>query len=159
LVPLSSISDRRNLPMSEANKAVVRRVLEEVWSGGKLDLVDELLSPDFVRYGPPTLEGVVRGPEGFKQLVTMYRTVYPDLQVPIEALIAEADTIVVRWTARGTHRAELMGISPSGKQVAVAGVIIDRVAGGKIAEEWACYDGLGMLQQLGAFPSPAPGGS
>jgi steroid delta-isomerase-like uncharacterized protein len=145
--------------MSEANKAVVRRVLEEVWSGGKLDLVDELLSSDFVRYGPPALEGVVRGSAGFKQLVTMYRAVYPDLQVPIEALIAEGDIVVVRWTARGTHRGELMGISPTGKQVAVAGVIIDRIAGSKIEEEWASYDGLGMLQQLGAFPAPAQGGS
>jgi len=84
----------------------------------------------------------------------MYRTVFPDLQAPAEGQVAEGDLVVTRWTARGTHRGELLGIPASGKRAAVPGVIIDRLAGGKIAEEWAYYDALVMLQQLGATSLP-----
>jgi len=83
----------------------------------------------------------------------MYRSSYPDLVVPIEDQVAEGDKVVTRWTARGTHRGELMGTAPTGKQIVVPGVLIDRVVGGQIAEEWASYDALGMLQQIGALPT------
>ena len=89
----------------------------------------------------------------------MYRTTFPDLQVTVDDLIAEGDQIVARWTARGTHRGELMGTAPTGKAATIMGIIIDRFAGGRIAEEWVHYDALSMLQQLGVSSVPGQAGS
>ena len=133
---------------TEENKIIVRRLLQDVWSSGDLALVDEIFTTNFIRHGP-ALEGEVRGSDGLKRLVSMYRATYPDLRITLEDQTAEGALIVTRWTARGTHRGELMGIAPTGKQITVPGVIIDRAAGGKIDAEWAYYDALGMLQQLG----------
>jgi predicted ester cyclase len=91
---------------------------------------------DFVRHGPTGTEGEVRGLEGFKGLVSTYRTALPDLRVPIEDLIAEGDRVVTRWRARGTHHGELMGNAPTGNQLTVTGILIDRISSGKIEEEW-----------------------
>jgi predicted ester cyclase len=140
--------------MSEENKALVRRYFEEIWDKGNLDLIDELFTTNFVRHGPTGTEGEVRGLEGFKGLVTMYRTAFPDLRVPIEDLIAEGDMVVTRWTARGTHQGELIGNAPTGNQVTVTGTIVDRVSGDKIEEEWVDYDTLHLMQQIGAVPQP-----
>jgi steroid delta-isomerase-like uncharacterized protein len=138
--------------MSEENKALVRRYFEEIWDKGNLDLIDELCTTNFVRHGPSATEGEVRGLEGFKGLVTMYRTAFPNLQVPIEDLIAEGNMVVTRWTARGTHQGELLGNAPTGNQASVTGIIVDRISGGKIEEEWADYDTLHLMQQIGAVP-------
>jgi len=139
---------------AEENKALVRRCLADVWDGGRLERVDDLLAESFVRHGPSATEGEIRGRDGFKRLVSMYRATYPDLRVPIEDQVAEGDLVVTRWTARGTHRGELMGIAPTGNPVSVSGMILDRVVDGRIVEEWASYDALGMLRQLGAIPAP-----
>jgi steroid delta-isomerase-like uncharacterized protein len=140
--------------MSEENKALVRRYFEEIWDKGNLDLIDELFTTNFVRHGPTATEGEVRGLEGFKGLVSMYRSAFPDLRVPIEDLIAEGDRVVSRWTTRGTHQGALMGNAPSGNQASVSGIIIDRLSGGKIEEEWVDYDTLYLMQQIGAVPQP-----
>jgi steroid delta-isomerase-like uncharacterized protein len=123
--------------MSKENKALVRRYFEEIWDKGDLDLIDELFSTDFVRHGPSGTEGEVHGLEEFKALVSMYRSAFPDLRVPIEDLIAEGERVVSRWRTRGTHQGELMGIAPSGNQASVTGILIDRISGGKIEEEWS----------------------
>ena len=138
--------------MSEENKALVRRYFEEIWDKGNLDLAEELFATNFVRYGPTATEGVVRGLEGFKRLVSMYRNAFPDLHIPIEDLLGEGDRVVTRWTARGTHQGELMGIAPTGNQASVTGIIVDRISGGKIEEEWVDYDTLHLMQQIGAVP-------
>jgi steroid delta-isomerase-like uncharacterized protein len=136
--------------MSEENKALVRRYFEEIWDKGNLDLIDELFTTNFVRHGPTGTEGEVRGLEEFKGLVSMYRSAFPDLQVPIEDLVAEGDRVVSRWRTRGTHEGELMGIAPTGNQASVTGILIDRISGGKIEEEWVDYDTLHLMQQIGA---------
>ena len=137
---------------AENNKAVVRRVFEEVINKGNLNVADELIFSDYDYRSPGSPES--RGPEGFKQLITMYRTAFPDLHLDVDELIAEGDTVVARWTGRGTHQAELMGIAPTGKQVTVSGVVITHFRGDKAAEDWELIDTLGMLQQLGAVPAP-----
>lgn len=137
---------------TEDNKAIVRRLYEEVINKGNLNVADEALTSDYVYRSPGSPE--FRGPDGFKQLITMYRTAFPDLHLDVDDLIAEGDTVVSRWTGRGTHQGELMGIPPTGKQVTVTGVVISRFSGGKAAEEWELIDTLGMLQQLGAIPAP-----
>jgi len=135
---------------TEENKALIRRFHEEVWSQGNLTVVDELCAPNFI-YHTPT--GPIHGLEGFKQFVTMYRTAFPDLHIPIDDMIAEADKVVTRWTARGTHKGDLMGIPPTGKQVTITGILIGRFEGGKFVEGWIDFDALGMLQQLGVIPA------
>jgi steroid delta-isomerase-like uncharacterized protein len=140
--------------MSEENKALVRRYFEEIWGKGNLDAIEELFTTDFVRHGPTATEREVRGLESFKGLVSMYHSALPDLQVPIEDLIAEGDRVVTRWTARGTHQGELMGNAPTGSQASITGILIDRISGGKIEEEWVDYDTLHLMQQIGGVPLP-----
>jgi steroid delta-isomerase-like uncharacterized protein len=140
--------------MSEENEALVRRYFEQIWDKGNLDLIDELFTTDFVRHGPVGTEGEVRGPEGFKGLVSSYRSGLPDLRIPIEDLIAEGDRVVTRWTAYGTHQGELLGNAPTGNQANVAGILVDRVSGGKIEEEWVSYDTLHFMQQIGGVAAP-----
>ena len=135
----------------EENKAVVRTFLEDVFGGGDLDLVDELFAPDYALHDPAVPEEV-RGPEGIKGYVSMYRGAYPDTRFTIEDQIAEGDEVVTRWTGQGTHEGELMGIAPTGARVTVSGIEFDRVVDGKIAETWVSYDALGMMQQLGVVP-------
>ena len=137
--------------MSEQNKTVGRRLFEQVWNKGDLAVLDELYAADFVSHSAQP--GLPPGIEGEKQFVRMYLGAFPDTHMVIEDQVAEGDKVVTRWTATGTHKGELMGIPPTGKQVKVSGITIDRLRGGKIVEEWASFDQLGMLQQIGAVPS------
>jgi predicted ester cyclase len=84
----------------------------------------------------------------------MYRGAFPDGHTTVEDSIAEGDKVAYRWTFRGTHRGELMGILPTERQVTITGITVDRISGGKIEEEWNNFDQLGMLQQLGVAPAP-----
>jgi steroid delta-isomerase-like uncharacterized protein len=138
---------------TEDNKAISRRNFEEVWNKGQLDLIPEIVAANLINHDPANPD--VQGPEGFRQLVTMYRTAFPDTQFTLEEQIAEGDKVVTRWTTRGTHQAELMGIAPTNKLVTVTGMTIDRLEGGKIAESWANWDTMGLMQQLGVAPAPS----
>ena len=134
----------------EENKAVTLRILDEVWSKGNLDVIDEVVDVNYVYHEP--YAGEIRGHEGLRQLVTMYRTGYPDLQFTSEDLIAEGDKIVQRWSCVGTHQGELMGLPATGKRTTTKGINIIRYEGGKVVEEWSNWDALGWLQQLGVVP-------
>ena len=114
---------------------------------------EELLAPDYVVHDPGT-PGRTGGVEGENQVAKMYRTVFADLRFSVEDVLTEGDRSVIRWTTRGTHQGELLGIAPTGKAVAIPGISILRIAGGKIAEHWLNWDTLGLLQQLGAIPAP-----
>ncbi len=137
--------------MSEQNKAIIRRFWDEVGNKGNLAVVDELLATDCVLHG--FLGGEIRGPEGLKQYTSMTLAAFADLHVTVEDEITEGDKVVTRYSARGTHKGEIMGIPPTGKQVAWTGIVITRIAGGKVIEAWANIDRLGLMQQLGAIPS------
>jgi steroid delta-isomerase-like uncharacterized protein len=137
--------------MSEANKALVRRGIEEAVNKGNFSVVDEILSTDYV-YRESTV-GEKRGRAGFRELITMYRNAFPDVKLTIDEQLAEGDKVVTRWNATGTHRGELFGTAPTGKQVRVQGIIVSRIANGKVVEETEVYDALGMLGQLGAVPA------
>lgn len=139
--------------MSEENKALARRALEDVYSGRNPDAADEIYSPDFVDHDPATPEDMRHGPEGIKQQAAMYQSAFADLKVTVDDQIAEGDRVVTRWVARGKHEGELMGVAPSGQQVEISGITIGRVAEGKVEEEWTSWDGLGMMEQIGALPS------
>ena len=140
--------------LSETNKTLSRRFFEEVFGKGKLNVLDELIAKDHVNSGPATLPGLPAGPDGTKQLVTVYRNAFPDLHFTIDEQIAEGDKVVTRWSAQGTHKGELAGIPATGKSSTVTGVTVDRIANGKIAETWGIFDQFGMMQQLGVIPTP-----
>lgn len=84
----------------------------------------------------------------------MFMSAFPDTKMTVEQQIAEGDKVVTRWKAQGTHKGELMGIPPTGKQVTVTGISIERIVGGMIVESWEEFDQMGMMQQLGVIPAP-----
>ena len=140
--------------LSETNKTLSRRFFEEVFGKGKLNVLDEIIAKDHVNSGPGTLPELPTGPEGAKQLVTVYRNAFPDVHFTIDDQIAEGEKVVTRWTAQGTHQGELAGLPATGKSSTVTGIVVDRIVNGKIAESWGIFDEFGMMQQLGAIPMP-----
>lgn len=138
--------------MSEQNKAVLRRIVEEVFNQGKLGTADEL-GAGYIEHSP--IPGQGPGIEGFKQMVQMFRGAFPDLRVTLEDLIAEGDRVVGRMTTSGTHKGQFMGLAPTGKRFTVSEIHILRIANGKVLEHWGVSDDLGMMQQLGAVPAGA----
>lgn len=134
-------------------KAIARREIEEVFSAGELDVVDEIYAADYVGHDP-ALPEAIHGRSGVKEQVTGYRSAFPDLRLTADDIVAEGDRVVTRWTATGTHEGELFGVAPTGRQVTVNGITVMRIAGGRIAEDWTSWDALGLMQQLGALPAP-----
>ncbi|WP_101297602.1 ester cyclase [Halegenticoccus soli] len=132
----------------ETNADVVRRLQDECYNEGNLDVADELVSPDYVEHGP-SLSGTVRGIDGFKHNVTTYRTAFPDMEIRFEEVLQDGDSVAFRFTGRGTHEGDLLGMAPTGREVTVSGIEIDRVADGKVTEAWLTYNTYGMLEQLG----------
>jgi steroid delta-isomerase-like uncharacterized protein len=137
---------------ADTNKEIVRRLGVEPWEGN-LGVIDELVAPDYVGHDPAQPE--MHGPQGIKEFITGYLAGFPDGRITIDEQLAEGDLVATRWTGRGTHQGELMGIPPTGKQVTVSGITISRVKNGKVVEEWSNWDTLGMLQQLGVVPQMA----
>ncbi|HXZ05966.1 MAG TPA: ester cyclase [Ktedonobacteraceae bacterium] len=137
---------------TESNKAVTHQFLEELFNKRNLAIVDALCVTNVVNHGlGPEASGIERT----KRSAGMYLAAFPDLHFAFEDYIAEGDQVVVRWTSTGTHKGELMGIPPTGKQFSATGIEIYRFEGGKIVEHWLASDQLGMLQQLGVVPAPA----
>jgi steroid delta-isomerase-like uncharacterized protein len=137
-------------PAAEANKDLVSRYFEEIWNKFNLAMVEEFFAGDAIFRAPhwPELCGI----EARKQLVAALRSAYPDGHFTLEEMVAEGNSVVARWTFRGTHKGELMGIAPTGREVSATGTSIFAVADGKIMTEWAEYDALGLWQQLGVIP-------
>lgn len=138
--------------MSAANKELSRR-FTELFSTGDEALAEEVLSPQVVLHGTGG-DGELRGIEAVKAFVAGYRRAFPDAHSTVEDQVAEEDRVVTRWRARGTHRGELGGSPPTGREFAIDGVTVERIAAGKIAEVWVARDELGLLRQLGILPAP-----
>jgi len=129
---------REDNHVSAENKAFVRRWLEEVLTRGSLERTEDLFARNYILHDP-SFPRDVYGPEGVKKYVAAYRSAFPDARFAVEDQIAEGDTVVSRWTARGTHRGEFLGIAPTGEEVTVTGIEFDHVVGGKIEEAWVGY--------------------
>jgi steroid delta-isomerase-like uncharacterized protein len=140
--------------MSEQNKATAKRFYD-AWTNGDLDAFDEILATDYQDHDTQNPNAVTRGPEAAKTTALMYREAFSDSRFEIEAQFADGDYVITRWTAIGTHDGELMGMPPTGKQVNIGGITVDRFEDGKVAEGWTNWDTLGMMQQLGAVPEAA----
>jgi steroid delta-isomerase-like uncharacterized protein len=140
----------------EQNKATARRWSEELWSRGQLAVADEIIAADYLRHDPGD-PFPARGPEDVKRIVTMLRKMFPDLRIEIEAMVAEGDIVVSRYTATATDTVGYMGMPPTGKVIRTPAIQIFRFANGKIVESWAARDDLGTLRQLGHLPAmPGP---
>lgn len=137
---------------AEENAAVIRRWIEEGWNQGKVAVVDELTAPDFVDHHLPP--GVPPNAEGHKAWLQMARAGFPDIRITIEDMVVDGDKVVARMTVTGTQTGEFMGVPPSGKSVHVAAIGISRIVDGKSVEYWETFDALGLMQQIGAIPSP-----
>jgi steroid delta-isomerase-like uncharacterized protein len=135
---------------------VARRFGEDVWGAGDLEAAEDVLAEDFIEHNPAP--GQRPGREGHTQILQLWRTALPDLTLTVDDVFAASDRAALRWTARGTHRADLMGIPATGREVTLTGIDILRVVDGKIVERWAEFSGIELLQQLGALPeAPASG--
>jgi steroid delta-isomerase-like uncharacterized protein len=154
---VTSLRRRRRLqrggPMQNV-KEIARRLTEDPWRG-KLDEALELVGSDYVGHIPGAPEPI-HGTDGFRDFVNMYLTGFPDGTITVDDQIAEGELVATRWTARGTHTGELMGMPPTGKQVTVSGITYARIADGRAREAWLSWDTLSMMQQLGAVPEAAP---
>lgn len=128
-------------------KAVAREIFERIWNEQRFDLIPELVAPGFVDH-EATLPFAVRGVEGFAKRVEVFRSAFPDLFFTVEDQIAEGTTVATRWTVRGTHRGEILGIAPTGRRITVTGISYSRIEDGKTQESWTSWDTLGLVQQL-----------
>lgn len=136
---------------TEENKRLARRIPEEVATEGKIHLIDDLFAEEFVEHSG----GNHYDREEFKQHIEAAREAFPDLDVTVENLIAEGNTVAQHVTIRGTHEGEIMGIEPTGNEIEISNMVFSRIEDGQVVERWRTTDELNRLQQLGAIELPA----
>jgi predicted ester cyclase len=134
--------------MSAANKALVRRVFDAL-NRRDVEEAAKAFASGYVWRGPGNEQAT--GPDGWKQLVSVYLTAFPDLRFRIDDLIAEDDKVVTRFVASGTFSGPLGAVQPTGRRVDVPCVLITRIEGGQIVEDLEVWDQLSMFQELGAL--------
>ncbi len=133
------------------NEAIARSFFEDLCNGRKREMAPELLTADHVYHDPHAPNEP--GPAGMLDTLRPYQDDL-DGRWEVHDVLPSGDTVTVRWTGHGVHKAELMGIPPTGKEVHVDAISVLRFEHGKIAEHWCVWDTLGMLQQLGVVPAP-----
>lgn len=124
-----------------------RRIFEELWNLKRRDVIDDVISPDYVHHDPQAAD-IPPGIDGCKKFVDRYMVAFPDLQMEVEDEIVSGDRIVTRWTATGTQTGELPGCPPTGARISIEGITIARLRDGKIVEAWNNWDALGLTRQL-----------
>jgi steroid delta-isomerase-like uncharacterized protein len=137
---------------TEDRKAMIRRVNDELYNQGNLDVCDQIYAPNCSFHDPSfPVEGVA----GLKQQVGELRAAYPDLHVDVQDVLIDGDQCATRWVMGGTSRGEYRGLPATGKSFVMTGITIDKFAGDRVVEEWINYDLLGTLQQMGVLPEGA----
>ena len=134
--------------MSSDNRHLVQRLFNDLFNKGNLAVADEIIAPNHVNHDPATPD-FGKGPDGEKQIVTLYRKAFPDLHFTIDQIIDADEFVTTRYTSTGTHKGELRGIAPTNKAIRVEGMVINRISRGRIAESWVNWDALGLMEQLG----------
>jgi steroid delta-isomerase-like uncharacterized protein len=142
-------------PAERENSEVVRKFFEAGPSSGDLGAADALLAPDFSLHTPLPTPGP--GIEAMNNVIITCRAAFHGLHVTIEDLMADGDKVTCRFTARGVHNGEFMGLPPTGKKIVMTGIEIFRLRDGKIAELWGEANLMGLMQQLGILPAPSQG--
>ncbi len=137
---------------ARSHKELIRRYYEEMWNPWNFDLADELLAPDFSFRG--SLGAVTKGRDAFRDYMRQVRRAFHDFHKSIEEMIEGDDSIAARLSYRGTHRGELFGVAPTGREITYSGAAFFRIAAGKVAEGWVLGDLLTLLKQIGAPTIP-----
>jgi steroid delta-isomerase-like uncharacterized protein len=141
-------------PSSTDNKQIVQRFMEECWNQGKLDAVSELVA-DNCRIHDPVFPSLTSGAQNLRNHIETCRRAFPDLNFTIDDTIAERDEVVIHWTANGTHKGDFLGMPPTNRKASVSGTSIYKLQGSKIVEEWANWNLMSMMEQLGVSTRPA----
>ena len=136
----------------EQNKQTVTEFIDALFTKGDLGSVDEYLAEGFVNHDPPL--GVTADREGMRAAGAAFRAAFPDWHSEMDFLVGEGDLVVEHFTAGGTQQGEIFGVPPSDRVVALPGINIWRVRGGRIVERWGRLDELGLLRQLGLVNLP-----
>lgn len=134
--------------MSENNIGalnVVRRALEEVWNTGEVDVLDELLTEDYVRHG----RDEQTDKEHIKATITLSRSAFPDLQTQIQHILQQGDMVATHWKSTGTHQGPFYDLPITHKKVVITGMTFSRILDGKVAEEWESWSGADLFKDLG----------
>ncbi len=134
------------------SKELYRRWIDEAWTKGKVDILDDINAPDFVDHSG--LPGVSPDTAGLKQFIVGLHAAFSDVAFTIEDMVGEGDRLVGRWVMRGTNTGSFNGMPPTGRPVTLSGFDLLRVEGDRFAEVWHVEDIAGMLQQLGVMPGP-----
>jgi steroid delta-isomerase-like uncharacterized protein len=138
----------------EENVKLMQRWFKEVWNEGRIQTIHDLLAPDAVGIGELEDGGKLRGPAEFVPFAQRIRGAFPDVNVVVEDAFGAEDKVVLRWSARMTHRGDHLGMPATGKPVRITGITIARIVDKQIIEGWDNWDQLGMLKQIGAYTSP-----
>lgn len=141
------------MSMSEELKEIAARMPTEVFNEGKLEVIDEVMHPDFVDHG--LMPGLSNDRAGVKAFAAAVREAFPDLVNTVTHVVAEGDMVVQHVTTTGTMRGDFAGMPASGKQATWEAIHLVRFRGTKVAEHWVVADQLGMLQQLGFVQIPS----
>lgn len=137
-------------------KQSYRRLIEEAYGNGKLEVFDEICDRGYREHDPVAGDGDLAKA---RESCRMYRAAFPDLKVSLLGTYADHDTAIVHWRMNGTHQGSLMGIAPTGARCTCEGISLGKFKGGKLVEDWVQWDGLGLMRQLGVAPSAQPGAS
>jgi steroid delta-isomerase-like uncharacterized protein len=138
--------------MSIDNKALVRRMYEEVWNKRNLEVAKELISPSHAMQLIDLPDSGI-GPEAYARNVVQYVRAFPDLKFTVLDMVAENDKVVALWNISGTHKGEFRGLAATGKKISVDGITISQLASGKIIDSYVSLDLWSMMQQLGVIPA------
>jgi steroid delta-isomerase-like uncharacterized protein len=130
----------------EDNKAIVRRLIEDLFNTGNPDIADEVLADDYVDHSPSHPD--VPGRENVRQSVSEWLIAFPDTVGVIRDLVAEGERVAARWSTQATHRGEFMGVPSTGNRIDVTWFGIFRLSDGKIVESWDTFNVLEMMRQL-----------
>ena len=137
--------------IEDVNKESLRRQIEEVWNKGNLEIIPEVISSDFSLVGPSGVE--IKGPEGFRQFVTFWRSVFPDFHYTIDDMVAEGNKVVLRATEIGTFKGKYGDIEPTGNYIKIPTTVFYEFKEGKEVAQSHCVDRLTFYQQAG-IPIP-----
>ena len=135
--------------LQEGNKAVARRVFDEIFNQGKFQVAHEIYAPDFVNHGVKSSVGLKEDQDAARG----WKDAFPDLKMVVVLTVAEGDLVTVVWTGSGTNTGQGNGLPATGKKFEARGITVWRIVDGKIREEWSEFDNLRLMQQLGLTPS------
>jgi steroid delta-isomerase-like uncharacterized protein len=136
------------MTMSDNIEIITR--FEHAFRAADQATIDELCDPELVDHNPPPDHEPTL--TGFKAKVAGFKTLFPDLEEDMQDIVASGDTVATRWVVTGSLQQEFMGIPAAGQPIRVEGMNFYRLKGGRVTDIWTQFDGVGLMQQLGANP-------